>query len=484
MLAHSPPFPLIINFIHGQSFKLYSRWAGWAHANQIYLPTLHGRDITTDDEERIVLALQQRNRVRHIHFRVPMRNLQRFIMAIDGEYSILESLVMLPPTRDNSTNVTLPQTFRAPHLQRLVLSGFAFPTGSPLRTTVINRLATLCLYLTHPSAYFRPNILLQYLSSMPQLEKLVIGFFFPVPNRDVERQLLLTPTSTHVTLSSLRYFTFQGVGAYLEALVCRITTPRLEKLGIVFFNQLIYSLPHLLQFMRTTASLKFYKAKIEFSSVAVHVELYPRDGGGKWAFRMDVDCEDLDWQVSSVAEISDSLSQAFFAVEHLTLGVPVERGSLSPDTQRGCYKVDCTAWHRLLSSFGNVKTLFVDSPLVAEFSRCLLSEDEELPLGLLPELQQLIYSGVAHGDAFRPFIDSRRNASRPVTLIRQADSHTGKTILPPLTIAFPTSEQVDEYANRLEPLNRQAYSQTGRTTPPPLTVSFPTLTTMQTVPKP
>src|SRR5258708_38992674 len=45
---------------------------------------------------------------------MPIRNLQSFIMAIDEEYSMLESLVMLHPTGDNSTNVILPQTFRAP----------------------------------------------------------------------------------------------------------------------------------------------------------------------------------------------------------------------------------------------------------------------------------------------------------------------------------------------------------------------------------
>ena len=396
MLAHSPPFPLIINFIH----------------------ILHDRDITAEDEQGIVSALQQRNRVRRIHLRVPIRNLHRFIMAIDEEYSMLESLVMLPRAGDNNMNVTLPQTFRAPHLQRLVLSGFAFPTGSPLRTIVIGCLVTLRLYLTNPSAYFRPNILLQCLSAMPLLEKLVIGFSFPVPNRDVERQLSRTPIGTHVTLPSLCYFTFQGASAYLEALLCGITAPGLEKLGIAFFNELIYSLPHLLEFMRTAVSLKFHDAQIEFSRGTVRMGLYPRDGSGKWAFRMDVDCEDLDWQVSSVAEISDALNQVLSAVENLTLGM--KRGNPSPDTEDGCYEVGCTLWHRLLSSFANAKTLFVDSSLVAGLSRCLLSEGKELLFGLLPELQQLIYSGVAGSDAFRPFIDSRRNASRPVNLIRHA----------------------------------------------------------------
>ena len=423
MLAHSPPFPLIIDFVH----------------------ILHDPDITAEDEQGIVFALQQRNRVRHIRFRMGVRNLQRVTMAIGEEYPILESLVVLHPTWDNSTNLILPQSFRAPHLQRLVLSGVAFPTKSPLLTTVISRLVILRLYLTNPSAYFLPNILLQCLSAMPRLEKLVIGFSFPVPNRDVERQLSLTPIRTHVTLPSLRCFTFQGASAYLEALACGVTTPGLEKLGIAFFNQLIYSLPHLLEFMKAAVSLKFHDAEIEFSRGAVRVGLYPHDGGGKWAFRMDLDCEDLDWQVSSVAEISDALSQAFSAVENLTLGMKI--GNPPPDTKDGYYEVGCTLWHRLLSSFAHTKTLFVDSSLVAELSRCLLSEGKEFPFGLLPELQQLIYSGVAGSDAFRPFIDSRRNGSHRVTLIRHAYS--------PRPAVYAVYDEVDSFPS-LGPPRRPA----------------------------
>jgi hypothetical protein len=394
MLAHSPPFPLIVDFIHKN----------------------HDRDIAAEDEEGMISALQRRNRVRSIHLRMPVRSLQRFILAIDEEYQMLESLVILHPTGDNSTSLILPQTFQAPHLRRLVLSSFAFPTGSPLLTTAIG-LVTLRLYLTHLSAYLQPRVLLQYLSIMPQLETLVIGFSFAVPNRDVERQLLRAPIRTHVTLPNLRYFTFQGVRAYLEALVCWITTPRLEKLGIVFFNQLTFPLPGLLQFMRATGSLRFHSAMFEFSNMAIRVVMYPHDASEKWAFRMDVDCVQLEWQVSSVAQIFNALSQAFSAVEHLTL--KVGRGNLSPGL-KWRHKVDRTEWRRLLHSFDNVKTLFIDYPLVADLARCLRLEDGNPPLELLPELQELVYSGISIGHAFDPFVDARRNAGRPVTLVCRA----------------------------------------------------------------
>ena len=400
MLAHSPSFPLIINFIH-------------IH---------HDRDITTEDEKGVVLALQQRNRVRHIHFRMPFRNLQRFILAIDEEYPMLESLAMLHPTRDNSANLILPQTFRAPRLQRLVLSGIAFPTKSPSPTNVISRLVTLRLYLIHQSAYFGPNVLLQSLSIMSQLESLVIGFLFPVPNRDVEGQLPLTPIRTHITLPNLRYFTFQGASSYLEALVRWATTPRLEKLGIVFFNELMFSLPHLLQFIRRSESLMFHSALIKFSSVSTRVGVYSPEGREKWAFRMDVDCEQFDWQVSSMAQIFGALRNAFSEVEHLILGVG--RGNLSPDLEEGHHETDRIELRRLLGSFGNVKTIFIDYPLVGEVSRCLRSgEGGEGPLELLPELQEIIYPGIDDEDLFKSFIDSRRSTGRPVTLVRRAEAH-------------------------------------------------------------
>ena len=93
---------------------------------------------------------------------------------------------------------------------------------------------------------------------MPQLESLDIWFAFAVPNRDVERQLTHTAITTPITLPNLfRLFSFRGVSTYLESVVCRITTPRLEILQIRVFEQLTFSFPYLLQFMNTAENLRF-----------------------------------------------------------------------------------------------------------------------------------------------------------------------------------------------------------------------------------
>jgi hypothetical protein len=386
MLAHSPPLPLTVDY--------YSKDV-----------------ITAEDEEGILLALEHRHRVRHLRLVFPVQKLQKLVMAIDEEFPILEYLIMGSPINE-STPVMLPETLQTPNLHHLTLDGVACPIRSRLHPTAAG-LVTLYLTINHPSAYIQPNVLLQWISFMPQLESLGMLFTFPVPNRDVERQLTHTPITTHITLPNLRLFCFGGVSAYLEAIVCRITTPRLENLQIEFFKQLTFSVPCLLQFMNTTENLRFDSAVIKFKDKAIDVQMFFREAD-KAAFRFWFDCWHLDWQVPSMAQISNSLSQAFSAVEHLALVHEVHSQSSEEHND-----VDRIEWRNLLRSFSNVNTLQVEDGLVEELSRCLRLEGGELPLELLPELQKLEYIGSADdGDAFTSFINSRQNAGHPVTLYR------------------------------------------------------------------
>jgi hypothetical protein len=389
MLAHSPPLPLDIDYVNGNN------------------------DITAEDEEGAIFALKQYNRVRRVRLEMPVTGLQKLIVATDDEYPILEYLIILLPLEDKSSISQFPETLQAPNLRHLYLFGFTLPIGSPLLTTAVG-LVTLCLFMVHPSTYFHPNILLRWLSFMPQLETLTVYFLFPVPNRDVERQLTHTPITTPITLPNLRNFEFRGVGTYLEALVQRITTLRLEKLQIEFFNQLTFSATRLLQFVNATENLTFKSAKLWFFDKYVVVAVYPHEEAEMYALSIAVKCWHLDWQVSSAAQISNLLSPAFSAVEHVTLQHEVHGQSSEEHNE-----ADRAEWRRLLGSFRNVKTLRIDEGLVEELSRCFKLDDGELPLELLPELQELTYPGSDNtGDAFTSFIVARQNAGRPITLVR------------------------------------------------------------------
>jgi hypothetical protein len=101
MLAHSPPLPLTVDYTSKDG-------------------------ITAEDEEGLLLALEQRHRVRHLRLNLPVQNLQKLVMAIDEEFPILEYLIVSPPTKD-STVLMLPETLQAPHLRHLMLEASPVP---------------------------------------------------------------------------------------------------------------------------------------------------------------------------------------------------------------------------------------------------------------------------------------------------------------------------------------------------------------------
>jgi hypothetical protein len=119
MLAHSPPLPIIINYKN----SLQTNW------------------INAEDEEGIIFALQHRDRVLRIQLGKSVSISQRLILALDGEFPILEILSIrswpLMPVTEHA-NLNFPGSFRAPHVHQLELENFATPIQSLLITTVGN----------------------------------------------------------------------------------------------------------------------------------------------------------------------------------------------------------------------------------------------------------------------------------------------------------------------------------------------------------
>jgi hypothetical protein len=142
--AHSPPLPLIIDRVD------------------------KNHCVNAADEERIILALRHRDRVRRIRLLMPIANLQKLILSLGGEFPMLEYLYVSPLTKHN-TSLILPETLDAPHLRHLILKNFAFPMRSPLLTTSVG-LNTLYLDNIHLYPYFSPYNFLRWLSRLPQLE--------------------------------------------------------------------------------------------------------------------------------------------------------------------------------------------------------------------------------------------------------------------------------------------------------------------------
>ncbi|KAI0255453.1 hypothetical protein BJV78DRAFT_674038 [Lactifluus subvellereus] len=384
MLAHSPPLPLTIDYVG---------------------------ETSEEDEEGIFLALRHTDRVHYISLTLPSPKLRKIITTMDEQFPILERLLIGSPIQDDTSSLVLPRTFQAPHLRHLYLWHVALPIGSPLLTTTVG-LVTLWLLDIPPSAYFTPSYLLTRLSLMPQLENLAIGFYSPLPNRHVERQLLDTPIMTHVTLPNLRWFSFKGVSAYLEGLLARISVPVLSNLTIMLFNQLTFTVPRLLQFMNTSETFSFSTVQLAFDDDFAELVAFPLGGQRVYPFMVQVMCRHLDWQVSSTAQILDTLQPVLSVVEKLTLNHV--RHNRSSEWHND---VDRAQWRQLLRPFSNLKTLHVQDELVGKLARSLQADDGESPLDLLHNLEELGYSGGDDArDAFTPFIDERQVVGHPVNL--------------------------------------------------------------------
>ena len=398
MLAHYPPLPLIIDHIDDE-YDIFS----------------------PEDEEGIIFALQHRDRVRRIRLRKSISISQRLVIALDGEFPVLEYLSIddrqfIRPLVDYDTSLNFPETFRAPHLLELLLHNFATPIESPQLTTMGN-LVTLWLTSIPSSVYFHPDVLLERLSLLPQLETLGIAFNSYNPSRDTERQLLRTPVITQVTLSNLHWLFFDGTAAYLEMLLSRVTIPLVERVYVHFFNQMIYSIPHLRQFMISARNIRLNTATITFDEESLIMTAYPHVEAGLYTLHMGLSGIHFDWQVIFAAQGFYALKTVLSAVEHLSLDY--DRHNMSSEWNR---QADRSHWVRLLGSFDKVKTLLVGDGLVKQVARALQHGEGEPPTELLPELQELSYprSGTSRASscAFTLFIDARREAGRPVTVNR------------------------------------------------------------------
>ncbi|KAH9955673.1 hypothetical protein BC827DRAFT_1158106 [Russula dissimulans] len=390
MLEHAPPLPLVIDLLDPD------------------------RPATEKDHEGITLALEHRDRIRRIGLRDCVPLLSTINKALQAEFPILEHLVLMALEWQDK-GLKFPKTFQAPRLRHLVIAKFIFPRRSPsfLRTAV--GLVTLYLDSIHPSTCTSPNYILQQLSHMPQLENLGINFIprLSSPGQlDVEEQSL--PITTHVTLPTLRLSIFKGSSAYLEALLPHFTAPRLERLDISFCHSGLptFSVPQLVRFVSTTENLKRRcRADLIVNDYGVIFLLRRSTKAQVHALRLSVPYPFSDPSAAFIAQTADVLRPIFSAVTDLNLFTV--NGDLS-----GWYSDDHLNWRDVLRPFSNANSLLVHCDLVGAISRALRFGDEELPADLLPELRELACCGSDENvDAFAPFVDARKNADRPVTLI-------------------------------------------------------------------
>ncbi|KAN0133623.1 hypothetical protein V8E53_008570 [Lactarius tabidus] len=358
-------------------------------------------------------ALQLRDRVRHVVLHIPSSSLDELLVFMGELFPILEQLSISATTE--GTSPMLPETFLAPNLRHLTLSGIRLPRELLLSAV---SLVTLTLTGIKATGYFLPKHLVTHLQSSPNLEVLSVGFSVPLPSPSAEWELF-NALQPPVTLPSLKRLIFRGVNAFLESLIAQIRTPLLRLLDITLFNQLAFISPHLSHFTNATQGLKLPIGAIVFNRNSVTIVTRRRRGERRRdnessSFSLQVVCKQFDWQIDSAAQICRSLMPMLSGVEQLALNL---YGQIIP-SEFGDGAVDGMTWRELLEPFVRARELRICRALTKELSSAFLADDVGSDPGLLPGLLVLApdIEEEQAANAFSSFVNTCQVAGRPVRL--------------------------------------------------------------------
>jgi hypothetical protein len=318
--------------------------------------------------------------------------------------------------RSNCTVPSLPHRFLggyAPLLRELSLIGIPFPDLPGLLSTT-GGLTSLRLLEVPDMGYITPHAMATCLSTLTNLETLCLEFRFPTPRPNNERGYPFPLNQDCATLRTLTHFNFRGTSDYLEDLLARIDAPSLDHVDITFFNQLIFQVPHLSNFIGRIEMLKSAKvAEMESSfGSGVSIRLDQASAGATQGtvghpLSLCISCGVLDWQISSMAEICHQ-SSVFSRVEHLDVRADYLRLGYQ-------WEDESVPWVELFRSFTSVETLSISGELCQHVAHALELE-VFVVTEVLPELHLLHFECSRKSASVENYVAVREKFDRPVNV--------------------------------------------------------------------
>ena len=372
-----------------------------------------------DGVENIFAALEHSDRIHEINFqRIPSSLLERYIEMMQVPFPVLTSLELMssddewPPVR-----AAIPDSFLgglAQRLRLLDLNGIPFPALRKLLLTATD-LVKLSLWRIPHSAYVSPGALVTCLSSLARLTSLTLGFLSPRSRPGTRRP----PPLIRAILPALVYLEFKGTSEYLEDLVARVDTPRLNETHVTYLNQLIFDTPRFHQFLSRAEQFESpNRADVNFDTRDVVVSLSPSiaivDPEEDAGILFRISCTDLDWQLSSVTQVCTPSLPPLSTLEHLYIRLTT--------SQQKQFQVDIEndQWPEFFHPFSAVKNLYLSEEITLSVARALQELSGESVTEVLPALQNIFVEGLEPlgpvQEAIGIFIAARQLHGNPVTV--------------------------------------------------------------------
>jgi hypothetical protein len=252
----------------------------------------------TEGFDNIMAALEHHNRVHEISLTyIPSSHLEDVLDTLQEPFPELTNLVLWCDEL-NKTMQVVPHPLLGgsapPHLEALELYGVSF-RGLPNFLWSATHLQTLILERIPDFGYIPPNAMVTVLSMMTGLELLCLKFQSPQYGWTGQ----CPPTWS--VLPVLTCFLFKGATKYLEDLVARVDTPRLNKLSITFFTQITFDTPQFIQFVSRTPRLKLLeKASVIFEDDTAWINLSSPTSGG---LNVQISYDGLNWRLFSLGQV-------------------------------------------------------------------------------------------------------------------------------------------------------------------------------------
>ena len=358
-----------------------------------------------EDEDNIIAALKQSDRVISISLTVTSSLLEK-MGTIAEPFSKLEDLVLLS---QNTSGVALPIAFKwSSRLRHLHLTGISFP-ALPEHLSFSKDLVYLHIHEIPSVGYFSPEAFANTLSGMTQLRSISLHFL-SLPSRR-NHVCIPLPSWKRVVLPALEYFKYRGTNKYLDSLVARIDAPCLEDIDITYFNQPTFNVSQLGQFIDRIETQKLHgRADILASNDAISISFTRL--GAPTRLALQISCKELDWQLSSMAQILDHFPTFLSCVGDLVINAtPPPRRQDDANNEQ---------WLHLIRSFRGTERFYVAGKHVTAIMRTLSPADGDLAT-VLPLLRNLYVEepGPLHAPlraAVVSFITSRRLSGCPVAV--------------------------------------------------------------------
>ena len=379
------------------------------------------RDYFIGSVDNVIAALECRDRVYRIYLIGGLELDTIFMGAMQQPFPELTNLDLTSCNdKSNETMAVVPDSFlggSAPCLEYLFLNRIPFP-GLPKLLLSTTHLVTLLLYDIPHSGYFSPDRMVAALSTLTGLKTLTLRFESPrsCPDQASRRP----PPKTRSVLPGLTFFQFKGVSEYLDDLVACIDAPQLNKLDIIFFNDIVFDTPQLARFISHTPKSQALKsvhitlqdqgARIGFSSQTSRRRL----------FNLEILCGGLDWQVVAVEQVCTSCLPLLYMLEDLYF----HEDSDSPPDRKD--SVENREWLELFRPFMAVKNLYLSENLASLIVPALQELVEGRTSDVLPALRNIFLKGLESSGSVQASIGklvaARQAANHPIVISPWTDS--------------------------------------------------------------